>query len=114
MMTDNDSNSFFCTKTQNNEPKCETECNFCKDMQKEYEELKNIDVNKEISDFIGTHESIISREMLERDEDIRISYTTWGHRAGCRAVNDILQLLDEETKLKVMVFMKNKRTNCSK
>ena len=35
------SNSFFCTKTQNNEPKCKTECNFCKDMQKEYEEQKN-------------------------------------------------------------------------
>jgi hypothetical protein len=33
--------SFFCTKTQNNEPKCKTECNFCKDMQKEYEEQKN-------------------------------------------------------------------------
>ena len=35
------SSSFFCTKTQNNEPKCKTECKFCKDMQKEYEEQKN-------------------------------------------------------------------------
>ena len=66
-------------------------------------------LKEDISDFIGTHECIISKEMKERDDDIKISFTTWGHRAGCRAVSEIIELLDESSKLKVVNMIKNKR-----
>ena len=66
-------------------------------------------IKKEIFDFISTHESIISHEMRNRDENIQVRFTTFGNRAGCRAVYDIIKLLDEDMKLKIVEMMKNKR-----
>lgn len=69
----------------------------------------NKDIKEEIFDFISTHESKISHEMRERDKDIKVRFTTFGNRAGCRAVYDIIEMLDIDTKSKVIEMMKNKR-----
>jgi hypothetical protein len=68
-----------------------------------------MDIKEEVFKFISTHESIISNEMRNRDEDITVRFTTFGNRAGCRAINEIIELLDDDTKLKVIEMMKNKR-----
>jgi hypothetical protein len=68
-----------------------------------------MDIKEEIFKFISTHESIVSNEMRDRDEDIKVRFTTFGNRAGCRAINEVIELLDEDTKLKVIEMMKSKR-----
>jgi len=70
-----------------------------------------MDINKEIYDFVSTHEAIISNEMKNRDENIKVHFTTFGNRAGCRAIKDIIDLVDDDTKLKIFEMMKNKRIN---
>jgi hypothetical protein len=37
------------------------------------------------------------------------NFTTFGNRAGCRAIKDIIEFLDDDVKLKVLDMMKNKR-----
>lgn len=71
--------------------------------------IKTMDIKEEIFKFISTHESIVSNEMRDRDEDIKVRFTTFGNRAGCRAINEVIELLDEDTKLKVIEMMKSKR-----
>lgn len=71
--------------------------------------MKNI--KEEIFTFISKHEGIISIEMHEKDEDINVRFTTFGNRAGCRAVYEVISMLDDDTKLKVLEMMKNKRVS---
>lgn len=68
-----------------------------------------MNIKKEIFKFISIHESIVSNEMRNRDENIVVHFTTFGNRAGCGAVYDIIQMLDDDMKLKVIEMMKNKR-----
>ena len=68
-------------------------------------------IKEEIFHFISTHECIISNEIHKRDQDINVRFTTFGNKAGCKAVYDVISLLDEDTKLKVIEMMKNKRVS---
>ena len=40
---------------------------------------------------------------------LKLGLTTFGNRAGCRAVYDVIQMLDDDMKLKVVEMMRNKR-----
>jgi hypothetical protein len=57
--------------------------------------------------FVSKHEVGVSNDM--RYEDKHVRFTTFGTIAGCRAVNEILQMLDNDTKVKVIEMMQNKR-----
>ena len=67
-------------------------------------------MNKEIIfDFISTLESQVSYDMKKKDDMIDIRFTTFGNRAGCKALYEVIQMLDEDMKLKVVEMMKNRR-----
>ncbi len=68
-----------------------------------------MDIKEEAFNFMSTHEAIISRDMRKIDEDIQVRFTTFGNRAGCRAVYDIIEMLDDDTKAKVIEMMRNKK-----
>ena len=68
-----------------------------------------MDIKEEIFNFISTHETQVSRDMKSKDENIDVRFTTFGNRAGCRAVYDVIQMLDDDMKLKVVDMMCNKR-----
>lgn len=67
-----------------------------------------MNIKEEIFNFISTHESQISYDMSKKDENIEVRFTTFGNRAACKAIYDIIQMLDDETKLKVIEMMRNK------
>ncbi|MEK6829731.1 MAG: hypothetical protein AABY15_06445 [Nanoarchaeota archaeon] len=71
------------------------------------EPIKEETIREEILTFLSRHEIIISDEMEEKDIDAR--FTTFGTRAGCRAIYEIIETLDDDAKLKVIEMMKNKR-----
>jgi hypothetical protein len=71
--------------------------------------MKNMNIKEEIFHFISTHEAIITHEIHERDENIEVKFTTFGSKAGCKALYDVIQMLDDDTKIKVLEMMKNKR-----
>jgi hypothetical protein len=64
------------------------------------------EVKENIFKFISKHESIISQEM---DEGINVRFTTFGNRAGCRAVYEVISMLDVSTRDKVVEMMKHKQ-----
>lgn len=66
-------------------------------------------IKEEIFNFISTHESIIAHDMHQRDENIDVRFTTFGNRAGCKALYDVITMLDDDTKAKVLEMMKNKK-----
>lgn len=68
-----------------------------------------MNIKEEIFNFISTHESIVSNDMRNRDENIDVKFTTFGNRAGCKAVYDIIQMLDNDMQLKVVQMMRDKR-----
>ena len=68
-----------------------------------------MDIKEEIFNFISTHEAQVSRDMRKKDDDIDVRFTTFGNRAGCKAVYDVIEMLDEDMKLKVVEMMRNKR-----
>jgi hypothetical protein len=68
-----------------------------------------MDIKEEIFKFISTHEAIVSNDIRNRDEDVKVRFTRFGNKAGCEAVHDILKLLDEDTQSKVIEMMRKKR-----
>lgn len=68
-----------------------------------------MDIKEKVFNFISKHEAQVSHDMNEKDENIEVRFTTFGNRAGCRAVYDIIQMLDDDMKLKVVEMMCNKR-----
>jgi hypothetical protein len=67
-----------------------------------------MDIKEQIFKFVSRHESIISHEM--NSENIKTKFTTFGNKAACRAIYDIIEILDDNTKLKVIEMMKNKKS----
>ena len=67
------------------------------------------DVKEIIFRYVSKHEIIVSNELEE--DDITAGFTTFGTRAGCRAIEEVFNSLDDETKAKVIEMMKNKRIN---
>jgi len=68
-----------------------------------------VNIKEEIFNFISTHEAQVSHDMNKKDENIEVRFTTFGNRAGCRAVYDVIQMLGDDMKLKVVDMMRNKR-----
>lgn len=68
-----------------------------------------MDIKDEIYDFISTHESIIANDLNSRDSNIKVSFTTFGNRAGRKALYDVISILDDDNKEKVLDMMKKKR-----
>ena len=50
-----------------------------------------MDIKEEIFNFISTHEAQVSYDMNKKDENVEVRFTTFGNRAGCRAVYDRCQ-----------------------
>jgi hypothetical protein len=68
-----------------------------------------VNVKAEIFKFISTHESQVSHDIKDRDDSIDVRFTTFGNRAGCKAVYEIIEMLNEDVKLEVIEMMKSKR-----
>jgi hypothetical protein len=68
-----------------------------------------MNIKEEIFNFISKNECIVSNEMEKIDENIKVRFTTFSNRAACKAVYDIVEMLDDDTKLKVIEMMKNKK-----
>lgn len=65
-------------------------------------------LEEQIYKFISRHEAQLTTDIKAKDDDIEVRFTTFGSRAGCRAVYEIIQMLDDDMKLKVVEMMKNK------
>jgi hypothetical protein len=64
-------------------------------------------LSEEVYRFVSKHEAIISNRM---DEDgIKASFTSFGNRAACKAIKDILSILSEPELEKVLEMMENKK-----
>ena len=68
-----------------------------------------MNIKEEIFDFISTHESQISHDMREKDDNINVRFTTFGNRAGCRAIQEVIQMVDEDTKIRIVEMMRSRR-----
>lgn len=70
-----------------------------------------MDIKDKIFNFLSIHESIVSNNMKNRGDNINVKFTTFGNRAGCKALTEVIEMLDEDTKIKVIEMMENKRIN---
>lgn len=68
-----------------------------------------MDIKEEIFNFISTHEAQVSVDMKKKYDHIEVDFTTYGNQAGCRALYDVISILDDQTRSKVIKMMKNKR-----
>lgn len=68
-----------------------------------------MDIKEEIFNFISKHEAQVSIDMKKVDDNIDVRFTKFGNRAGCKALYEVMDMLDEDTKLKVVEMMKNRR-----
>ncbi len=68
-----------------------------------------MDIREEIFNFISTHEAQVSVDMKKKDDLIEVSFTTFGNRAGCKAIFEIISVLDDQNLIKVLEMMKKKR-----
>lgn len=68
-----------------------------------------IEIKQHIFNFISMHETQISNDMKKRDENIKITFTTFGNLAGCRALYDIIKIFDDDMKSNIVDMMRNKR-----
>lgn len=66
-------------------------------------------IEEEIINFMGTHECIESNRV--RNEDKNVRFTTYGNRAGIRSLKDVVDMLDSDTKERVLDMMRNKKVN---
>ena len=69
----------------------------------------DIDIREEIFYFMSKHERIVSNEMSKIDENIKAHFTKFGTRAGCKAMYDIIEILDDDNKRKVIEMMRLKK-----
>lgn len=68
-----------------------------------------MNIKEEVFNFISTHEAQVSHDMNKKDENTDVRFTTFGNRAGCIAVYDVIQMLNDDMKLKVVEMMRSKR-----
>jgi hypothetical protein len=66
-------------------------------------------IENSVHDFVATHENIITNKAHERDENIDVRFTRWGNSVARRCLIDVIDVCDEETKLKILDMMDNKR-----
>lgn len=68
-------------------------------------------IKEEIFKFISKHEVQVSEDMTKCDNSIKVRFTTFGNRAACKALYEVIEMLDEETKIKIIDMMRNKHIN---
>ena len=47
--------------------------------------------------------------MRERDPNVDVRFTTWGHRAAGKAIFELFEMLPNEEREKIMTHMKGRR-----
>lgn len=66
--------------------------------------------NKLVFDYVSTHEAIIANKIRERDGDIKVTFTTFGNRAACQAITEIIEMLiNDYSTHDIINMMKNKK-----
>lgn len=68
-----------------------------------------MDTSEIIHNFVSTHEAIVSNDLRNRDSEIQVRFTTFGNRAAFKAITDIIKVLSEDEKVKVLEMMNSKR-----
>jgi len=68
-----------------------------------------MDIKEEMFNFISTLEAQVSYDMKQKDDMIDVRFTTFGNRAGCKALYEVILMLDEDMKLKIVEMTKNRR-----
>jgi hypothetical protein len=60
--------------------------------------------------YVSKHEAQLSSNLKNgSDNNIDVHFTRFGTTAACKAIYDIIDLLDNDNKIKVIEVMKNKR-----
>lgn len=67
------------------------------------------ELNDLISVFVSKHEILVSERIKKVSDDYNVSFTKWGSRACFNALYDIIDILDEDNKLKVLEMIRNKK-----
>lgn len=67
------------------------------------------EIKKEINTFVSLHEIIISEIEKIKNEDTNVHFTTFGSRAASNALYDVIKMLDDDTKIKVIEMMRELR-----
>lgn len=65
-------------------------------------------IKEHIHDFISRHEAMVSDKVKNNNQDINVRFTNFGNYAARNALYDVIKILDDNTKLKVIEMMKNK------
>jgi len=68
-----------------------------------------MDIKEEMFNFISTLEAQVSYDMKQKDDMIDVRFTTFGNRAGCKALYEVILMLYEDMKLKIVEMTKNRR-----
>jgi len=64
-------------------------------------------LSEDVYRFVSKHEAIIHNRMNENG--IKATFTTFGSRAACKAIKDILLVLPDSEVEKVLKMMENKK-----
>lgn len=67
------------------------------------------ELNDIIYDYVSTHEVIETNRVRKKDEDIPVRFTKFGNRSSCKSIREIISLLDDKNKKKVLFHMDNRR-----
>jgi hypothetical protein len=73
------------------------------------EELNEELLKEEIFHFISKHECIVTNDVKKKDRYKKVKFTTFGNIVAGDAIYDIIQLLDDDMKLKVVEMMRKKQ-----
>jgi len=65
-------------------------------------------IENSIHDFVAIYENIITNKAHERDGNIDVKFTQWGNSVARRCLIEVIDICDEETKLKILNMMDNR------
>lgn len=61
-----------------------------------------------IYNYVSKHEAQLSSNLKSENEDIEVKFTIFGTTVACKAINEIIDLLDDNNKTKITDYLKNK------
>lgn len=61
-----------------------------------------------IYNYVSKHEAQLSSNLKSENKDIEVRFTVFGTTVACKAVNEIIDLLDDNNKRKITEYLKNK------
>lgn len=68
-----------------------------------------MNIKEAIFRFLSSHEANVAHDIRKKNKFSEVTFTRFGSRAGCEAIYDIIEILDEETKIKVLEMMRTKQ-----